>query len=100
MTLDDLRRRRDQILRVAAAGGASNVRVFGSVARGTADERSDVDLLVELQVPRPHGFDYFGRIDALQRALAAELGLQVHVAEIRDAGNPMAQDILAEAVPL
>lgn len=42
-----------------------------------------------------HGFDYFGRIDELQRALGAELGLQVHVAEIRDTGNAMAQDILA-----
>jgi len=29
---------RDEILRIAAANGARNVRVFGSVARGEADE--------------------------------------------------------------
>lgn len=36
------------------------MRVFGSVARGDADERSDVDLLVDLDEPRPRGFAYFG----------------------------------------
>ena len=33
-TLDDLRQLRDEILRIAEQYGASNVRVFGSVARG------------------------------------------------------------------
>jgi hypothetical protein len=48
MTLEQLRRsNRDQIMRLAADCGASNVRVFGSVARGETDSRSDVDLLVD-----------------------------------------------------
>jgi predicted nucleotidyltransferase len=43
---------RDEIVAVAARHGASNVRVFGSVARGEADERSDVDFLVKLEPGR------------------------------------------------
>ncbi|MBI1389807.1 MAG: nucleotidyltransferase [bacterium] len=40
--------KRDEIPRLAAKHGATNVRVFGSVARGEADENSDVDFLVDL----------------------------------------------------
>jgi len=40
--------KREEILRVARAHGAHEVRVFGSAARGEADNRSDVDLLVTL----------------------------------------------------
>ena len=49
LTLDDLRARRDEILQNAAARGARNVRVFGSVARGEAGIDIDVDFLVEME---------------------------------------------------
>ncbi|HEV2349625.1 MAG TPA: nucleotidyltransferase family protein [Terriglobia bacterium] len=53
MTLERLlKEKRDEILRVAARHGARNVRVFGSVARGEADEQSDIDLLVEFEPDR------------------------------------------------
>ncbi|WP_166979452.1 nucleotidyltransferase domain-containing protein [Paramicrobacterium fandaimingii] len=42
-----LHERRDLIMRLAAMHNLDDVKVFGSVARGEADERSDVDLLVE-----------------------------------------------------
>jgi hypothetical protein len=45
-TLAMLRARKADIVRVAAEHGASNVRVFGSVALRTAGQASDVDLLV------------------------------------------------------
>ncbi|MFB3787686.1 MAG: nucleotidyltransferase family protein [bacterium] len=45
---DIIQSQRDEILRVASQHGALNVRVFGSVARGEADENSDVDFLVEM----------------------------------------------------
>jgi len=45
-TLDELRARRDEILAIAERHKASNVRVFGSVARGDAAPGSDVDFLV------------------------------------------------------
>ncbi len=40
--------KREEILRIAASHGASDVRVFGSRARGNAAPKSDVDLLVTL----------------------------------------------------
>jgi uncharacterized protein len=54
--------------------GASNVRVFGSVARGTAQPESDVDLLVDFELGR-------SLIDhvALWRDLEALLGRRVDV---------------------
>ena len=39
---------REQIFALASKYGASNIRVFGSVVRGTADEDSDIDFLVDL----------------------------------------------------
>jgi predicted nucleotidyltransferase len=39
---------RQAILDIAGRYGVTNVRVFGSMARGDADENSDVDLLVAL----------------------------------------------------
>ena len=47
-----LKAKREEILRVAAKHGAYNVRVFGSVARGEDDEKSDVDFLVDLEDDR------------------------------------------------
>lgn len=48
MNLDELRSLKPQILATAEQYGVSNIRVFGSVARGDADENSDVDLLVDV----------------------------------------------------
>jgi predicted nucleotidyltransferase len=100
MTLSDVRRRRETILNILSRAGAGNVRVFGSVARGDADERSDVDLLVDLGEPRPRGFAYFGLIDQLQRDLEQALGRPVHVVDLDDTKLPAARKIMAEAVPL
>lgn len=38
---------REEILRIWARHGATNVRVFGSVARGTTGPESDLDLLID-----------------------------------------------------
>ena len=46
---DILKSKREDILRIAEKYGASNVRVFGSVARGEAVPESDVDLLVDFE---------------------------------------------------
>lgn len=47
VTLAQVTARRAEIAAIAARHHVSNVRVFGSVARGTADEFSDLDLLVD-----------------------------------------------------
>lgn len=50
--LQQLRLKRRDILRCAAGHGAHDVRVFGSVARGEATTRGDVDLLVHMEPGR------------------------------------------------
>ncbi len=50
ITLEELRSKyKPQILALAEKHGAQNIRVFGSVARGDADEKSDVDLLYSMK---------------------------------------------------
>lgn len=51
-TLKMIRARRDEILAAAKRHGASNIRIYGSVARGEATSVSDVDVLVELEEGR------------------------------------------------
>ncbi len=69
MTLKDLlTEKREEILRICAKYGARNVRVFGSVARGEADERSDIDFLVEMESGRSL-FDLGGLQYELERLL-------------------------------
>ena len=71
---DLLREKREQILQMAAKNGARNVRVFGSVVRGEADEASDIDFLVEME-PGRSLFDLGG----LQADLEEFLGCRVDV---------------------
>ena len=53
MDLDALlKTHREEILAIARQHGASNVRVFGSVARGESGPDSDIDILVDLEPGR------------------------------------------------
>ena len=52
-TLDRLREHREAIREVLAKYGASNPRLFGSIAQGTAGPDSDVDLLLDLTAEGP-----------------------------------------------
>jgi predicted nucleotidyltransferase len=88
-------KQREQILALAAKYGASDVRIFGSVARGQADELSDVDFLVNLQDGRSL-FDLGGLLYELQRLL----GRRVDVVTF-DGLRPRIRDrVLKEAVQL
>jgi len=82
-----------EILGLAAKYGARNVRVFGSVARGQADERSDVDFLVEME-PGRSLLDLGG----LQAELEALLGCPVDVVTEKALKPRIRGRILAEAV--
>jgi len=64
--------KRDAILALAAKYGASNVRVFGSVAEGEATEASDVDFLVDLEPDRSL-FDLGGLLMDLQELLGRKV---------------------------
>jgi predicted nucleotidyltransferase len=63
VTFQSLRQSTPAIKLLAAKYGASNLRVFGSVARGTNRPDSDVDFLVEFEPGRTL-FDLIGlRLD-------------------------------------
>ena len=64
--------KKEQILASAAKHGASNVRMFGSVAKGTADEKSDIDFLVDLEEGRSL-FDLGGLLMDLQELFGREV---------------------------
>jgi len=64
--------KRTQILVLATKYGASNVRVFGSVANGTANQNSDIDFLVDLEKGRSL-FDLGGLLMSLQKLLNREV---------------------------
>ena len=90
-----LRRRRRAIIDAASRRGARNVRVFGSAARGDDTERSDVDLLVDLD----SDVGLVG-LAGLRRELTALLGVDVDVVPA-DTLKPRIRDrVLAEAVSL
>jgi len=87
--------RKEQILALAAKYGASDVRVFGSVARGTADENSDVDFLVNL-APGRSLFDLGGLLYELQKLLGRNVDVITP-----DGLRPRIRDrVLREAVPI
>jgi uncharacterized protein len=96
LTLAILRsERRDEILRVAKRRGAFNIRVFGSVARGEADENSDLDLLVTWE-PGRSLLDHAGLVQDLQELL----GVKVHVGTEKSLHWYARDRILREATPL
>jgi len=90
-----LRNKREEILRIARAHGARNLRVFGSAARGDANENSDVDFLVEFEPGTSllqHG--------ALIAELEELLGRRVDVAPEKTLHERVRERVLREAVPL
>jgi hypothetical protein len=96
VTLDTLRaERREEILRLAERRGAHGLRVFGSVARGEANENSDLDLLVAWE-PGRSLLDHAGLVEDLQELL----GMRVHVGTEKSLHWYVRDRILREATPL
>lgn len=89
-----LREHRDQVLALVAERGASNPRVFGSVARGEDLPGSDIDLLVAVEPERV--WDVVTLPDALEELL----GVKVDLVSEGGLRGRVGQAILAEAVPL
>ena len=90
-----LKEKREEILRVAAKHGARNVRIFGSAARGEADEESDLDLLVEMESGRSL-LDHA----ALWLELQEVLGHTIDVVSDRGIKARIRERVLQEAIPL
>lgn len=92
-SLDEVRQRRTALLAAAARHGASAVRIVGSVARGTAGPRSDVDLLVSL----PPSYSLLD-LGALHTAFGEILGRRVDVVVQSELKQPMRSAVLRDAV--
>ena len=86
---------RADVTRIAAAHGARNVRVFGSVVRGESTDSSDLDLLVDMAVGRSL-LDLVALGDDLEEAL----GVAVDVVTEKSLSPYLRDRILAEAVSL
>ncbi len=86
---------RARVLTLVRKYGAKRVRVFGSVRRRSADEGSDVDLLVDA-LPGASLLD----LARLETQLSKLLGRTVDVVEEESLPWSMRPQVLAEAVPL
>jgi hypothetical protein len=86
---------REDINRIAAAHGARNVRLFGSVRRSESSASSDLDLLVDMSEGRSL-LDLVALGDDLEEAL----GRAVDVVTENGLSPYLRDRILAEAVAL
>jgi hypothetical protein len=86
---------RAEILRLALRHGASDLRVFGSLARGEGDEDSDLDLLVTLGAGRSL-LDLIG----LKQELEDLVHRPVDVVTEQALSPYLRERVLSEAIPL
>lgn len=92
MRYDELISKSELIHQIAEKHGATRIRVFGSVARGEADEKSDIDFLVKLEDNRTL-FDLGG----LQYDLQESLSIPVDVVTEDGLKEEAREQILGEA---
>jgi predicted nucleotidyltransferase len=90
-----VRDNRLRLRRELQALGASNIRLFGSVAHGEDGPGSDVDVLVD--VPDTVGLFTLGR---MQTAAEACLGVRVDVVPANSLKPDVRARVLRDAIPL
>ncbi len=90
-----LKEKRTAILETARRHGARNVRIFGSVARGEDDEKSDLDFLVEME-PGRSLLDHAALLLDLEKIL----GCKVDVLSEKGIKARIRERVLREARPL
>jgi predicted nucleotidyltransferase len=77
------------------AAGVVHLRVFGSVARGEASSKSDVDLMAEFDTSKRYTLISMSR---LENRLAEILGVKVDLAPVDALKEPVRQSAMREAV--
>lgn len=95
LTLAGLRARRSEITALASLHGASEIAIFGSVARGDSASSSDVDFVVRMAAGRSL-LDLGGLVMDLRDLL----GVAVDVVTLAGVGPRVRERIAAESVPL
>ncbi len=92
LTIEEIKNKALPVLKQA---GVLRSSIFGSVVRGEADEKSDVDILVE--IGRPYGlFEFIG----IQHALEDVLGKKVDLIEYSSIKPRIKDRILKDQVPI
>ncbi len=90
-----IQKNRQEILRISEKRGGRNVRVFGSVSRGTDTVNSDVDFLMNFEADTTL-FDRSGLMIDLQELL----GCPVDVVSEKSLHPLIRNEVLSSAVPL
>lgn len=93
ITLEEVRANRGEIARIAAEHGVHTVRVFGSVARGEAEDDSDLDLLVDT-----HPGTSLWDVTAFALDIEALLNVFTQVSTSNGLKARIRDDVLADAV--
>jgi predicted nucleotidyltransferase len=88
--------KREEILQVAAKHGAYNVRIFGSVARGEDDEKSDIDFLIDYDLSKISPWFPSGLMQDLQSIL----GRKVDIVTVEGLKERIRERVLEEAIAL
>ncbi len=90
-----IRQKRGEINQLMKGIGASNIRIFGSVARGEDDPSGDIDFLIDFDTSQ--GLLPIAR---LTRDLKKLLGEKVDVAPVELLKPSILENALKEAIPL
>jgi predicted nucleotidyltransferase len=88
--------KREEILQIAAKHGAYNVRIFGSVARGEDNEKSDIDFLIDYDLSKISPWFPSGLIQDLQSIL----GRKVDIVTMEGLKERIRERVLEEAIKL
>ena len=94
MDIIELRSHKNEIIALAEKAGVTNLRIFGSIARGDEKENSDVDLLAT--VMKGSGLKFVG----LQLQLQELLKCKVDLVSDKGLNKYIADSIIREAIDL
>ena len=90
-----IRERRENILKIAKDHGATNIKIFGSYARGDEQPGSDLDLLIELEPGRS-----LLDIIAIKQDIEDMINRRVDVVTARALSPYIREEIIKEAIAL
>ena len=92
---------RNSFAAVLEAGGAKRAVVFGSYARGEADEYSDIDLVIIKETGTPF-LDRYTDFEGLFRIIPKALQVLVYTPsefeDMRENGNPFILNVIEDGV--
>lgn len=96
MLMEKIHNKKQELILVAKKYGATDIRVFGSVARYNETESSDIDILVSF----PIGYDMFKQRIPLQEELSNIIGKTVDLVVEHEINKHLKNIILKEAKDL